>query len=99
MGTSTLTGLITLTHELWFSEDKLKAMVAEAVSICNNTRIANRRNEMAEKKIPLPEPVKTNETLFGGDLDFVEAVLIDKFQFRKLMYSIIETEIEPTIKI
>lgn len=73
-------------------------MVIEATQVVNANRIESRRRELIEKHTPIENPIKTNETLFGGDADFFEVVMADKFGFRKLIYTFSDSIIEPTVK-
>lgn len=94
---SSLSGILFFTHTEQFDSRVFEGMLKEAAAVVNETRIPVRRNEMAEHKVPVPNPVETNETLFSGDIDALQIVLCDKFGFKKLFYSTGEVEIIPTI--
>lgn len=99
MGNSNYMGVLMFTHEVHYDDQTFQDKVRKACQIVLDSRIKNRREEMAAQKVPIHDPTQTNETLFQGDLEFFEAVMIDQFQFRKVMYSVCEWKIDPTVLI
>jgi hypothetical protein len=96
---SSLAGFVFLTHKAKWSREDLERMLSEAIKVCNDIRIPNRREEMATAKTQIDDAVKINEVWFEGDVEFVEAVMCDKFQFRKLIHSSVAGEVNRTINI
>lgn len=96
---SSLSGFAMLSHSNRFEQSQFEDMVREAVGICNGTRINTRREGMAKAKTPVDDPVRINEDLFAGDIAFVEAVMCDKWGFKRLFVTSAESEIIPTIKL
>lgn len=95
--TGGLGGFIFLTHRNKIKQQQLAEMTTEAARICNEVRIPERRKEMAAAKTPCEDPVRINEVWFEGDVDFVEGVMCDKYEFRKLLHVTAAGEIDPTI--
>lgn len=89
---------IFLTHSVKYDQNQFDAMVRECREMVNTVRIPTRIAETAKNKVPIEDPVKTNESLFEMDADFIEVMLSDKFGFKKLYYTGTETDIDLTIK-
>lgn len=90
-------GIATLVHDKEFTADELKTMVAKATETVNLSRVTTRRVEMAKKKVGVTNAKETNATLFPSDLEFFEAVMCDKFDFKKLLpKAVAEGEIAAT---
>lgn len=85
-----------LVHAKLFSQAEIDGMVAQASAIVDGVRITNRRAQMAQQKIPVD--AELNERLFPSDVEYFEAVMLDKFQFRKLASVNASTVIQPTVK-
>jgi hypothetical protein len=98
MAGSTLSAWCFLTHEQFFNADDFGKICDEVVKLINETRLPFMRKQMEEKKTPVPDPVKLNETSFEDDAQFFEAALCDK-GFKKLFYTGIDRQIEPTVKL
>ena len=86
-------GIIHLCHQDLFSEDELAAMIVEAAKVVNEVRLPNRRQSMRGQKVGV-DPVVLNEQWFPVDADFLEAVMCDKFDFRKVQVTMAVEEIE-----
>ena len=93
----TMTSILFLAHKNQYDLRVFGDMVKEAVAVVNGTRIPHRRAQMAKEKTPINDATKINETLFEGDADVLQVVMCDKFGFRKLFYTPMETEIIPTV--
>jgi hypothetical protein len=85
-----------LTHEKLFKQPELDAMVTEVAKVVDDTRIAERRKSMAAGRVPVD--AELNERLFPSDVEFFEAVMMDKFQFQRLNTMVASAAIEPTAK-
>lgn len=96
---SSLKAILWLSHTTKYEDSIFNDMVREAAKICEDSRIKNRRQEMADQKTPIDDPVRINEDLFAGDVSFVEVVMCDKWGFKKLFVSAGEGEIAATINI
>lgn len=88
-----------LLHYKKFTAEEINGMVSEATEITNTARIVTRRSQMASARTPVPDARKTNDTLFPSDVEFFEAVMMDKFEFVKLATIDAKGSIEPTVKI
>jgi hypothetical protein len=97
MGDTGYSGFSQFVHETRFTAEEFKAMVDEAVAITNTIRIKRRREQLERNRVPITNPVETNESYFATDIQFFEGVMCDKWDFRILVTSGLETAIEATI--
>ena len=98
LGCSTYKGFIFLHHHRQFSKEELDRMIAEAVAITSNVRIATRREQMIKCQTPIENPQRVNESLFKTDMDFFETFLSDKFGFDIVRANVVRAMIEPTVR-
>ena len=98
MGGSTLGGFALLVHDQKFTEDELKVMCDDAAKITNEIRIVNRRKDMVANRVPIADVDACNEEFFGTDVNFFEAVMCDRYNFRIIRCATAIAEIEPTAK-
>ena len=100
---STLSSLVHLVHSDAFKQHEIDAMAAEASKIVNEVRLPTMRKDWADRRFPMPkdeEGVRTlNDNVFQQHATFFEAVLCDKFNFRRLHISATRTQIETTVRL
>ena len=97
MGDTGYSGFAMFVHDTQFTAAEFKKMVDEAVQIINSVRIKRRREQLEKNRVVITNAVETNETYFQTDVQFFEAVMCDKWDFRILVTSGLETAIEATI--
>lgn len=105
-GETGLSCVVTLLHEHDLPPERLKEMAAEAAETLNTTRVPKRRRSMADSRMPVCEPGQPleegiayhNERFFPDDVEFFQAVMMDRFGFSRLVLAAdASVRIEPTI--
>jgi hypothetical protein len=89
--------IIVLTHKTKFKAAELRDMVAEATKVTNEVRIPQMRERLAKAETRIPDPKAANLTWFPADAEFLEGVMIDKYEFRRLNVHEAITEIDPIV--
>jgi hypothetical protein len=92
-----ISGATTLLHKDQLSPEQLQAMADEAAKVVFETRVTKRRVALAKSQTRVPSSTKANEDYFEEDIKFFEAVMMDKFNFRKLICTAASTTMTPTI--
>jgi hypothetical protein len=87
----------TLLHKEKFTQAELKGKVDAALRVCYETRTLKRREQLAKSQTAVPSSVKLNEEHFENDIIYFEGVMMDKFDFRKLVCETAAGEMTPTI--
>lgn len=90
-----------LVHDKRFTQAEFDGMVVEAQTFVNEVRIPKRRDETARHKVSIgatvEEAQKNNDILFEQDADFMEIMMIDRFGFKKLIWTGGQATLIPTI--
>ena len=94
-----LSAITILVHTKEFDDKEMQQMLLDAAKIVNESRIAARRKALSDSRTPIRSVQSTNDECFPGDVEFLEAVLMDKFQFRRLASRNMQVDIDPTVKL
>lgn len=95
---STMSGIMTLTHDRLMKQDELDACVEAARAVVNETRIPKRRAEMEANRTPVPDLEEMNRMAFQWDVEFFETAMCDMHGFRRILTMNANSSIEKTAK-